>query len=147
MPLRNDWIDRIKSVQRACNVMQIAGDELRSRVAHNPILLPKSLNVRDVHGAIAELSDTYIVRLFAEFETGLRQYWATIRQTHPRTRDLLDGLGAARAIPFDMIARAHLVREFRNQIVHERDDEVAAVTLEDCQRHLCTFFSRLPYRW
>ena len=55
---------------------------------------------------------TYIIRLFAEFETGLRLFWPTARGTEPpgRTRDLVDGIAATRRIPFQELVNAHAVR-------------------------------------
>ena len=51
-----------------------------------------------MRGLSVRLEGTYVIRLFAEFETGLRLYWATIRQTEPPTQHLLDGIAARRAI-------------------------------------------------
>lgn len=146
MPFRKEWIDRIKAAQRAWEVMRFASDSLQQRISGDPTLLPASFSMRDLSTAIAELEGTYVVRLFAEFEAGLRQYWATTRSTHPRTRDLIDGIAAARAIPHDSINDVHVIREYRNGIVHERE-EITSTAMDVCQRHLCIFFSRLPDRW
>lgn len=45
------------------------------------------------------------------------------------------------------LANAHLVREYRNALVHERDDRPDPVPLIDAEKHLCRFFSYLPDEW
>jgi hypothetical protein len=84
-------------------------------------------------------------RLFAEFETGLRLYWSTIRETEPPAQHLLDGIAARRGISPDRLAGAHAVREYRNSLVHERDE--AMISIAEARGHLCRFFAFLPPVW
>ena len=97
--------------------------------------------------AAKRLEGTYIIRLFAEFETGLRLFWMTIKPTEPSTRALLDGIAARRGIPTDPLASAHTVRVYRNTLVHERDEEVAPISIGGARSHLCRFFAFLPESW
>ena len=97
--------------------------------------------------ASSNLEGTYIIRLFAEFETGARQYWNATWATDPKTVDLLDGLAARRAIPDTQRDNAHLVRDYRNGLVHDREDILAAVPMDVARHHLCHFFSFLPLTW
>ena len=89
-----------------------------------------------------------IIRMFAEFETGVRSYWRTIR---PRARtpveSLLARVGDRCEIPLDVIQDAQTVREYRNQLVHDRDEQVKAVTIADARHRLATYFARLPIKW
>jgi hypothetical protein len=85
--------------------------------------------------------------LFAEFETGLRLYWATIRETEPPTQHLLDGIAARCDIPPGRLAGAHAVREYRNSLVHERDEEMAPISIAEARGHLCRFFAFMPPTW
>jgi hypothetical protein len=85
--------------------------------------------------------------LFAEFETGLRVFWKTIRDTEPSTQDLLNGIAARRGIPHDRNANAHAVREYRNTLVHERDEEVVSISIAEARGVLCRFFAFLPPTW
>ena len=113
-----------------------------------PTVLKGGVQHRDVVNASKALEGTYIVRLFAEFETGLRQFWETISKTHPKTKDLLDGLAARCKIGDDQRDHAHLVREYRNSLVHEREDEeVDMIPIAEARGYLCTFFSFLPREW
>jgi hypothetical protein len=95
------------------------------------------------------LEGTYIIRLFAEFETGLRLFWPTARGTDPpaRTRDLIDGVAATRRVPNGERLNAHAVREYRNFLVHERDEEVVPISIVEARGYLCRFFAFLPPTW
>jgi hypothetical protein len=99
--------------------------------------------------ASARLDGTYVIRLFAEFETGLRLYWLAARKTDPpgRMRDLLDGVAAARRIPYDQLKEAHVVRDYRNSLLHERQEEAEPIPIAAARGHLCRFFSFLPPKW
>ena len=61
----------------------------------------EQLQVADYHNFRDNLEPTYLIRLFAEFEAGLREAWAlAFRQTtSPRMRDLIDSFAARRLIP------------------------------------------------
>src|SRR4051794_13246177 len=68
----------------------------------------------------AKLEATYIVRLYAEFEAGLRDYWANHlnRTTHPRMVQLMQSLANQR-VSTDRLDDANDVREYRNFLVHD----------------------------
>jgi hypothetical protein len=148
MPSRYEWLSRIKAVEREHVAVQQAADYFREAAADDPNLLDDDLRHRDIVAAISHLEGTYVIRLFAEFETGARQYWSAIRNTEPRTADLLDGLAARCSIPDEQLENAHAVREYRNELVHERDDEqVDPLPIDQARAHLCRFFSFLPTQW
>src|SRR5437870_5623419 len=110
------WFDRIKAVEREHSVTRFATDELLIAASHDPTVLQGELTPHDIVNALENLEGTYLIRLFAEFETGLRLFWPTTRRTDPpaRTRDLIEGLAATRRIPHDELLNAHSVREYRN---------------------------------
>jgi len=85
--------------------------------------------------------------LFAEYETGLRLFWKTIRDTEPLTQDLLNGITARRGIPQGRVASAHAVREYRNALVHVREEEVDPIPIAEAREYLCRFFAYLPPTW
>ena len=61
--------------------------------------------------------------------------------------DLIDGL-AARCGVFDTRRdNAHLVRDYRNELIHERLDEPEPMPIATARSHLCHFFSFLPLQW
>ncbi len=148
MPLRDSWQTRIKAVDRQYAAVQLATSRLLEEGRKNPTVLKGGVQHRDVVNASQDLEGTYLIRLFAEFESGLRQYWETIATTHPRTKDLLDGLAARCRIGNDQRDNAHHVREYRNSLVHEREDEEGdPVPIAEARGYLCTFFSFLPREW
>ena len=106
-----------------------------------------SVRPADVVACQNNLENTYIIRLFAQFEASLRDVWAAAfgRPTRPATSDLLDGSAAHQTIRHIDLVRAHEVRKYRNAIVHGGD--ATRVTFAQACRRLCVFFSWMPPRW
>lgn len=144
-----ECLKRVKSVEREHAAVRYATDYLLTAARLDTTILNHVLRVRDIEESVKQLEGTYIIRLFAEFETSLRAFWISSRQNDPpsRARDLLDGVGAKRKVPTDAIDNAHSVREFRNSLVHERDDLVDAVPIAQARSYLCTFLAFLPLEW
>jgi hypothetical protein len=148
MPLSRDWQGRIKAVEQQHAAVQLAAIRLLEEGRRDPTILKGDVKHRHIVEANRDLEGTYIIRLFAEFETGLRQFWETERDSHPRTRDLLDGIAAMRVIPDGLKDKAHAVREYRNSLVHEREDEeLEPLPIARARGYLCHFFSFLPLEW
>ena len=124
MPLSRDWQARIKAVEREYMAVRQAIDWFRESVRGDPTILRGDLRPKEIVPASENLEGTYVIRLFAQFETGLRQYWLTFRDTHPKTEDLLNGMATREKIPYDHLENAHAVREYRNNLVHEREGEM-----------------------
>src|SRR4051794_32651666 len=129
MPHNHEWQTRIKAVEREFVAMRQAADRFRQAALDDPTILEGDLRQGEIVAAARHLEGTYIVRLFAEFETAARQYWAANWDTEPRTVDLLNGLAARCGIPDTQRDNAHLVREYRNALVHEREDRPEAVSI------------------
>lgn len=130
---RFDWHERIKAAEREYWAARIAVGRLSAEVARDVSVLGSGPSPRDFRSADENLEGTYLVRMFAEFETGVRAYWSTIR---PRARGvsaevLLARVGDRCGIPVNLIQDAHTVRMFRNKLLHERDRDVEAVTVAD----------------
>lgn len=145
-----EWLDRLKAVEREHAAIRFAIDYLLIAVGQDPTALDRNLRVRDVHESAQRLEGTYTIRLFAEFESGLRTFWVASRGQHPpsRAKDLLDGVASKRKIPHDRSHNAHLVREYRNSLVHEREDDVSSpVSIAQSRSHLCHFLNFLPIEW
>ena len=147
MPLNREWQSRIKAVEREYMAMRQAADRFRHAATTDPTILRENLRHGEIVVASNNLEGTYIVRLFAEFETGARQYWTANWPTNPRTTELLDGLAARREIPETQVANGHRVREYRNSLVHEREDKPPPLTIAQARHCLCHFFSFLPQKW
>jgi hypothetical protein len=76
MPHNHEWQARIKSVEREYVVMSQAADHFRQAALVDPTILQADVQPREILLASKNLEGTYIIRLFAEFETGARQYWS-----------------------------------------------------------------------
>lgn len=145
---RFEWLTRVKSVEREHRAAQYAVDYLCGVIQQNPGELGGDMQPRDIGVAVERLEGTYIIRLFAEFETCLRDFWEAVYGRSPsRTRDLLDGVGARRRIPDDQIRNAHAVRMLRNSLVHQRDEEAEPIPIDVTRSHLCRYLSFLPVEW
>ena len=148
---RQEWLDRINAVQREYRAAKDALDLLAKALQSNPSFGAESgWRTIDARNLAERLEGTYLVRLYAEFESGLREAWRQFfkRPTHPRMRELLDSIAAYRKVPVDVLEDAHEVRGYRNSLVHEDESlEFPEVTLLNAKSRLCKFFSRLPDNW
>ena len=147
MPHKHEWQSRIKAVERESIAIRQATERFIEQAQADPAILKGELRHREILFAYHRLEGTYTIRLFAEFETGLRSYWSSRWRSFPKTSDLLDSNAARCEIPDIQRRQAHSVREFRNSLVHERDDAVEVVSLPTSRGHLCRFFSFLPQHW
>lgn len=143
------WQMRIKAVEREHAAMRLAIDRLWEVVRVDPTELRGDATLTDIRNASGRLDGTYLIRLFAEFETGLRSYWSAKRKTFPpsRTRDLPDGIAAMRHIRLEILTNAQEVRDYRNALVHEREQVRVPISIAAARRHLCQYFSFLPPGW
>jgi hypothetical protein len=147
MPTRHEWLSRIKAVEREHVAMRQAADRFLEHAQRDPTILLEDLRQGEIVSALRNLDGTYIVRLFAEFESGARQFWDATWGTDIRTYDLFEALAARRSIPDTDLENGHRVRDFRNSLVHERDDQPEALEVSEARRYLCIFFSYLPVQW
>jgi hypothetical protein len=150
MIARQRRLNRMRAVMREYRIARIAARDLQARLRANPsVLSEEQLQVADFHNFRDNLESTYLIRLFAEFEAGLRGAWvrALGQTTSPRMRDLIDSFAARRLIPAPWRIAAHDVRDYRNALIHEGGVDVPPIGLDKTQGHLCRFFSRLPDDW
>ena len=70
---------------------------------------------------MANLEVTFVLRLFAEFETVLRDFWTVSlnRRTRPEMRRLMNAIARYRALDDADLNAAHAVRQFRSAITHD----------------------------
>jgi len=96
----------------------------------------------------ANLEITYIIRLFCEFEAVLLDYWehGLGRPTRPKARVLMERIAAGRGMAPDHLTKAHDVRAYRNEIVHE-GSRTSRLSFRECSTHLGRFASWLPTQW
>src|SRR5438128_106655 len=143
------WIRNIKAVEREYLASRFSVDRSLEHVRKDPSILTGDLRVREIERAAEFLEGTYLVRLFAEFETALRTYFQKARHRAPpsRTRDLLESIAARRRIPQEQLRNVHAVRDYRNVLVHEREGDFELMTISEARSHLCVYFSFLPRDW
>src|SRR5437879_4713497 len=148
MPHNHQWQSRIKAVAREYVAMRQAVERFLQVSLDDPTILQENLRHGEIVVASKNLEGTYVMRLFAEFEAGARQYWGANWDTDPKMVDLLNGLAARCGIPETQRENVHSVRDYRNRLVHEREvmpEEV--VPIATARNYLCHFFSFLPPRW
>jgi hypothetical protein len=120
---RKQWrLDQIRAIEREYQVALTVVGELDERFGGDPsALADERLSYRDYQNFRANLESTYLIRLFAEFEAGLREAWEFKyrRPTHPKVFDLIESLAALCQIPQDWRDRTQEVRAYRNMLVHE----------------------------
>jgi hypothetical protein len=147
MPHKHQWQSRIKGVEREYLAMRQAADRFLRHALDDPTILVADLRHGEIVIASRNLEGTYVMRLFAEFETGARQYWDATRGTEVSTFDLLEALAARRGIPDTDRDHGHVVRDYRNGLLHEREDQPESIPVAEARKYLCTFFSYLPAEW
>lgn len=145
-----DRIERMRAVEREFDVAVMAGDALDEALQHNTALLTTAgLHLADFKSLRATLEATFIIRLFAEFETGIRDYWnkGLHRSPRARIRDIVESLASRRRILDAIKINVHAVRRYRNRLVHEEDADADLVSIEEARGSLCRFFGYLPGDW
>lgn len=153
MPNLYEVIDRVKAAEREYYAVADAVRRLRDAVRDGQVPAPPRTTLRDLEAAVHQLEPTYVLRMWAEFETALRSYRAA-KVHDPNDRigasDLVNwtaGVKQGRAISEETRDEVHAVREYRNSLVHERDDPAPPVPIREARRHLNTFLGKLPSRW
>ena len=158
MAERQVFIDRVKGAERECYVVAAAVDHYGKAVqAGNAKLpsMPTKTSPRDLVMAAEKVESTYMIRMWAEFETALRSYRRHITgdpDDRISTSNLIDwtaGVRQGRAISEDVRDDVHEVREYRNYLVHERDDldPPDGVAIDVARRRLNTLLGCLPDKW
>jgi hypothetical protein len=150
MNKRQQRIERILAVEREYQAATAGVDLLKDSLRADPRFgAAQGWRSRDARNLEDNLEGTFLLRLYAEFEAGLRDVWKSYfgRDTHPPMKDLLVAIANQR-IPQDWLEDADAVREYRNALVHEGDTtDIEAVSLAEARSRLCRFFSQLPKDW
>lgn len=142
--------ERIRAVEGEYRAAAAAMTLLEERLQKDPSFGPdKDWGQSDAMALRTNLEITFLIRLFAEFESGLRDAWLNHygRTTHPPMKDLLAAMAALRSISPQWHDDADAVRAYRNAILHEGGTSVRPITLKEARHCLCRFFSYLPLDW
>jgi hypothetical protein len=145
---RFDRLRRVREVESEFEAVRFCVDRTLNDFAQDSATKDAD-RVGSIQSAANRLEATYLIRIFAEFESAVRDFRATARATPPpvRTRDLLEGIGSRRNAARREIDAAHRVREYRNGLLHGRVEETSRVTVAEARQALCRFLSRLPLDW
>ncbi|MEX2558685.1 MAG: hypothetical protein WD403_02170 [Pirellulales bacterium] len=143
-----NWMGRIKAVEREYGAIRFGTDRLLVAVNDDPAILEGQVRRPDIGTAAARLEGTYIVRVFSEFETALQHFTRVFHIRRPgNTEALVNRVRDRGHIAQADTDAVHRVREYRNVLVHDRSEPVAAVTIREATRYLCTFLSRVQRIW
>ena len=146
----SDRIERIRDVEKEYQVAIIAQGVLDAELEKNPSTLRrKGLARSDFDNFTNNLGTTYLIRIFAEFESGLRQYWRSIskKKTRPQVSDLIKSISSRRRIDYQEIEDVENVQNYRNKLIHDEQKGAQPVSIKEARQSLCTFFRRLPEDW
>ena len=97
--------------------------------------------------ALSKVEQTYLTRLFSEFEGMLRAYLDKKRETiPPRAYDLINKVAVRRRanVPDNKRDAVHLVREYRNAVVHDQRIGAVAVDFDQALSALNQYLVFLP---
>jgi len=150
MRRRDQWIEWILAVERESQAAAYALGLLQEQLRREPSsLTARRLGYRDYLELARNREATYLVRLFAEFENGLREAWSRVwgETTHPRAADLLHAFASRCRMSHDRLVETHRVRVYRNRIVHDESEPATPLAVGEARRFLCRFFSLLPPDW
>ena len=146
MPFENHlWTRRLKEVEKEYLATKFATQIFLERARPDSTILPANLRLSEFRRSSENQEGTYVVRMFSEFETGLRTFWRDIRnkKTHPPVSDLIRSISSSCRIAVPPVDNVDRVRRFRNFLVHERDATFEHISLEVARSHLCVFLARL----
>jgi hypothetical protein len=114
------WMGRIKAVEREYGAIRLGTDRLLVAVNDDPEVLEAQVRRPDIGTAAANLEGTYIIRVFAEFETALRHFLRAFRLRRPgSTEALVNRVRDRGHVPQAFTDAVHQVREYRNVLIHE----------------------------
>jgi hypothetical protein len=153
----------IKCQQRIARISAVLQEYLAAKTASNLLTAQTDANPSygyshgwEQRAGVAftdNLEATYIIRIYAEFEAALRDYWLTYRgqMTRPKMYHLINQAIPDQAFSQDVVDNADDVREYRNFLVHDIEDEpgenLVAFTVPKAKSHLCAYLGRLDPAW
>src|SRR5262245_44664046 len=114
---RQQRLNRIVAVELEYRAALTAADWLRQQLNANPSFGDGfGWAARSGLDFVDNLATTYVVRLFSEFEAGLREYWKSYlgKTTFPTVFQLVCQAIPTQRFPQDVIDNADSVRAYRN---------------------------------
>lgn len=153
MPELYEIFDRLKATLREYRAVADAVEQQLTEVQGGRSEPPSGTSLQDYASARLHLEPTYLVRMWAEFESALRSYRRYLVKDpgdNIRAFDLINwarGIEAGRKVDDAYADLVHEVRRYRNSLVHEREEAIPAVALEEARHRLSAYLSKLPPHW
>lgn len=142
------WGTRIKAVEREYVVARFAAEHLDQQARDNPEILRRTVRLRDIRMLTDRLEGTYILRVFAEFEQGLRKFLRDFGIKIPnKAEQLINKVRDRTHIPNKVSDAVHEVRRYRNTLIHDDAEPAAPVSMREATRSLGTFIGWLQREW
>jgi hypothetical protein len=147
---RKDGIAALHQRKRMLLAAQTALQHFHRELEAQKIILDEKLfSKEDLVFVAQDIEFTYFVRMFANFEEILRDYWKNGcgRTTHPDMKPLMNSIAAHRRIPFDIVQGAHDARETRNALMHPDRELKNFMSFNEAESWLSQYLRRLPLDW
>jgi hypothetical protein len=145
-----DRSERMKAVEREYLVAEKALAALEEALErYSGLLTSSNLSSADLRSFRTRLHDTYFIRLFAEFETGIKDYWKNglSRDGQTRIMDVIESLASKHAVLDIVRFKVHAARQWRNRLIHEGDATGEPVKLAEARSYLGRYLGYLPNTW
>lgn len=130
---------------RAARAVLSYAEQQWAQATENPLL--KGISKIQVTAALGKVEQTYLTRLFSEFEGMLRAYLDKKRETvPPKAYDLINKVAKRQRanVPDQKRDAVHLVREYRNAVVHNQGSRAVAVSFDQALSALNQYLVFLP---
>lgn len=140
-------IQQLASVRHELDAARVAiayVERNKSKLNDEPEV--RDVAVKHIRLALNNLEDTYIIRLFAEFEGILRDHLPP-RAGHPDRRaiyDLINRVALRHRIPDPMRDAVQDVREYRNLLAHRGNAHARTIAFQSALSILNRYLDRLP---
>ncbi len=142
------WLVRLKEVEREHTSTRWATDHLLRSIQEGAVRLEQNLKRGDITRASNRLEATYVIRLFSEFELGLKRFLKAKGKKPPKNASqLIDRVASLVGFAGTFLTNAHKVRRYRNKLVHNLDEEVESLALRKATSIICTYMDRLQPHW
>ena len=149
---RRDCFEAIKALEQMCYAGRAATSYYFKVCQDDPGVLGKvPFRHRDIRDCNEDLENTYIVRIFAEFESKLRDCWRREfkkpKEKEQRTpaRVIVSRIADKCSMPTAVAKNVHTVRDYRNGLVHGGGG--VPLTLAEARGHLLRYLGDLPQKW
>jgi hypothetical protein len=135
-----EQLDKIKSLEAMFfETKRAIAFYIKSCETYPTLIESSKFKKSTISSSLNEIENTFIVRIFAEFEGFLRNYWALSgRRTKPQAKQLINSIATRFQLDPKYI---HKVREYRNSLLHE--GAAPTITLTEARKYICTYLGQM----